>query len=122
MSIVTQAGAALTTHSGQSLGTHVPFVPRVDISKNLMLALHMGEAEIVLPELPPANPGDLIAVKTLPVGDTPGTTEWVAAGSGGGGGGGTPLPAPTGEGQILVSGVAPTFDWAAQNLIDAGRY
>ena len=120
MAITNQAGLPIVTHTGRSLGTHLVFTPRVGISKNLMLALHMGEAEIVLPELPPANLGDTLSITALPYGDSPGTTEWTAAGSGGGGS--HALPAAQEEGQVLVSGPSPGFDWAAENLIDAGRY
>ena len=42
--------------------------------------------------------------------------------SAGGGGGSVNLPAATDEGQIMMSGKAPTFPWGPSQVIDASRY
>ena len=33
-----------------------------------------------------------------------------------------PVPTPTAEGQVLVAGPSPNFDWELQPSIDSGRY
>jgi hypothetical protein len=35
---------------------------------------------------------------------------------------GVPLPVPTAQGQVLVSGAGPTFDWVASDLLDCGTF
>lgn len=46
-------------------------------------------------------------------------TAWIATSTGGGGGAG--LPQATREGQVLVAGSSPLFNWAAGD-IDCGRF
>jgi hypothetical protein len=35
---------------------------------------------------------------------------------------GTPLPVPTAQGQVLMAGPGPTFDWTTSGILDAGTY
>lgn len=75
-------------------------------SQNLRVAVHV----------PLANPvvGDVVQVKAT----GPYETEF---GTGGGGAGA--LPVATKQGQIIESGVGPTFAWQAQDPdLDMGRF
>ena len=64
------------------------------------------------------NPGDVVQVTAVPVGQTP-NTQFSPAGSGGGGG--VSLPTATDAGLLLVTGPSPSYTpvWGGA---DAGRY
>lgn len=86
------------------------------MSRNLEVALHVGSTPVELPDNPPTAAGQALVAAAIPAAGTPVQMTW-----GAGGGGGTPLPASTREGQVLVSGAAPQFDWGAGD-IDCSRY
>lgn len=54
-------------------------------------------------------------VVTSSAGDQYGTTWQTSAA-------GSPLPVPNAQGQVLVSGAGPGFDWTASDILDAGTY
>jgi hypothetical protein len=66
-------------------------------------------------QVPLADPSAGQVVVTATSGDQYGTTWQPAAG-------GTPLPVPVSQGQVLISGPAPTYDWTISDIIDCGTY
>ena len=86
------------------------------MSRNLEVALHLGEEGVRLPDTPPTNIGDTLVV----TGITPdGALMGWGAGGGGGPGGGPALPTPTRAGQFLVANA--TMNWTVAEA-DAGRW
>ena len=97
------------------------------MSRNLDLALHLGQAPIELPDTPPPAAGAVLAAGNVPAAGTPVQVVWQQIVTGGSGGAGfKPFPDPTKEGDVLVgkrvnTAHGPDLDWQPGE-IDAGRY
>ena len=77
-----------------------------------------GSANVFVGSTAPATPadGDVWFDTTINVWKRWDGARWVTTSGGGG------LPAATKRNQLLVSGAAPTFDWAAADDYDEGRF
>jgi hypothetical protein len=66
-------------------------------------------------QVPLADPVVGQVVVTSSSGDQYGTAWQTSAA-------GSPLPLPNAQGQVLMSGPGPTYDWVATDLIDCGTF
>ena len=88
------------------------------MSRNIDVALHVGDTGIELPDTPPARSGYVLTATNVPApGAGPVQTAWAAAGPSGI----TGMPTATRAGQVPVAGAGPGFAWAAGD-IDMGRF
>ena len=85
-------------------------------TRNLEVALHIGQEAVRLPDTPPQAPGSVL-IASPPA--SPGDPVYAAWGVGGGG---TTLPPATRQGEIITSGPGPTFTWQAGGSADLGRF
>ena len=88
------------------------------MTRNFSIALHTSDTVVELPTDEPQIPNMVMVGSPAPASGGPVKLYWSSAGGGGGGG----LPPSNSEGQLLVSGAAPTFNWLPQNSIDNGRF
>lgn len=90
------------------------------MTQNFIVATHVGDQAIALPDAPPAS-GGMVLVSQPPVAGQPTEMGWQNAGGGGGGGAGN-LPPPTGADRILMTDKTTNMNPYWAQTIDEGRY
>lgn len=88
------------------------------MTRNLQIALHLAGIPVELPENPPTQNGMILAA-SLPNTEGVVETSWTSIASAGIS---LALPQASAEGQVLMAGPAPGFNWGVGSSFDRGNF